>query len=93
MVDARTNETVVICYVSFISSYTYGDYVPQLDAHIDMASILLALEHLNHGVGTIVPEVEGINKRCPIRFTFETADDQGKVAICCSPYWTEEKRS
>eukprot|EP00980_Cylindrotheca_fusiformis_P029599 scaffold23584_cov127-Cylindrotheca_fusiformis.AAC.2 len=39
-----------------------------------MAAVLLALEHLNTGNGTIVKEIENLNDRCPIRFTAEIFD-------------------
>ena len=33
--------------------------------------IVLDLSHVNEGNGTFVPEVEGLNERCNIRFTTE----------------------
>jgi len=45
----------------------------------DIAGIALAIQHLNSGNGTIVPEIEGINKRCNIRFTFEVSDTEDSV--------------
>lgn len=40
------------------------------------AAIHLAMTHLNTGNGTIIPQVEGLNERCPIRFTFEIQDTE-----------------
>lgn len=45
----------------------------------DIAGIALATQHLNSGNGTIVPEVEGINKRCNVRFTYEISDTEDSV--------------
>jgi hypothetical protein len=39
-----------------------------------LAAVLLAVQHLNTGNGTIVQQVEGLNERCDIRFTTETFD-------------------
>jgi hypothetical protein len=39
-----------------------------------LAAVLLAVQHLNTGNGTIVQQVEGLNARCDIRFTTETFD-------------------
>ncbi|GKY96362.1 hypothetical protein MPSEU_000595800 [Mayamaea pseudoterrestris] len=74
----ETNETIAICHVSLITSFTYGDFVPQLDGLEDTYSIALALHHLNTGDGSIVPQVAGLNQRCKIRFTAEFTDDQGQ---------------
>lgn len=41
-----------------------------------VAAILLALQHLNTGNGTIIPQVDGLSDRCPIRFTTELWDSQ-----------------
>lgn len=35
------------------------------------AAVMLAIEHLNTGNGTIVQEVEGLDQRCPMKFTAE----------------------
>ncbi|CAJ1931277.1 unnamed protein product [Cylindrotheca closterium] len=39
-----------------------------------MAAVLLALEHLNTGNGTLVEEVGGLDERCNIKFTSEFKD-------------------
>ena len=39
--------------------------------------IPLAIEHLNSGNGIIVPEVDGLNNRCNIRFSAEFFDGEG----------------
>jgi hypothetical protein len=40
------------------------------------AAIALAAEHMNTGNGTIVSEVQDLNKRCNIRFTLESIDNE-----------------
>lgn len=40
----------------------------------DLANIQLAISHLNNGDGSVVPQVEGLNERCPVRFTGELRD-------------------
>merc|ERR1719223_1595406 len=39
-----------------------------------MAAVMLAVEHLNTGNGTLVGAVGGLDQRCPIRFNLETFD-------------------
>jgi len=41
----------------------------------------LAIEHLNSGNGVIIPEVEGLNERCPIRFTTEMIDSKRSPSV------------
>ena len=43
--------------------------------------IILAAHHLNVGDGSIVPAVEGLNTRCPIRFTLDFADTDGDSGV------------
>ncbi|KAL3940010.1 MAG: hypothetical protein SGBAC_005362 [Bacillariaceae sp.] len=43
-------------------------------AYQGMAAVLLALEHLNTGNGTLVEEVWGLHDRCNIKFTAEAKD-------------------
>jgi hypothetical protein len=40
------------------------------------AAIALAAEHMNTGNGDIVPEVQDLNKRCNVRFTVESIDNE-----------------
>ena len=49
----------------------------------DIGAVALALEHLNTGNGTIIREIEGLDQRCNVRFTFEVADTESstKVAV------------
>eukprot|EP00526_Cylindrotheca_closterium_P002603 CAMPEP_0113608382 /NCGR_PEP_ID=MMETSP0017_2-20120614/3900_1 /TAXON_ID=2856 /ORGANISM="Cylindrotheca closterium" /LENGTH=913 /DNA_ID=CAMNT_0000517073 /DNA_START=53 /DNA_END=2794 /DNA_ORIENTATION=+ /assembly_acc=CAM_ASM_000147 len=39
-----------------------------------MAAVMLAIEHLNTGNGTLVAEAEGLDQRCPIKFNLESFD-------------------
>lgn len=39
-----------------------------------MAAVLLAVEHLNTGNGTLVEEIQDLDQRCPIKFTAEICD-------------------
>lgn len=74
--DEEKDETIAICHISGILPFTQGDFSPNLNAHEDAANIALAIHHLNIGYGGMVPEVSGLNQRCPIRFTTEMADTQ-----------------
>jgi len=45
------------------------------------AATHLAIEHLNNGDGSVIPEVAGLNDRCPIRFTTEMIDTMRSPAM------------
>lgn len=74
--DPSTDEQVALCHLSSILPFTTGDYQPFRVAFEDLHSIVLAAHHLNTGDASIVPELDGLNKRCPIRFTTEFADTE-----------------
>eukprot|EP00980_Cylindrotheca_fusiformis_P017256 scaffold5338_cov112-Cylindrotheca_fusiformis.AAC.3 len=74
--DTDTEEDVVLFNLIGLLSFTRNGGSPFLGIHIDATAIALAAHHLNVGDGTIVPEVEGLNERCNIRFTVEFADTQ-----------------
>eukprot|EP00567_Pseudictyota_dubia_P003585 CAMPEP_0197442982 /NCGR_PEP_ID=MMETSP1175-20131217/8862_1 /TAXON_ID=1003142 /ORGANISM="Triceratium dubium, Strain CCMP147" /LENGTH=948 /DNA_ID=CAMNT_0042973555 /DNA_START=106 /DNA_END=2952 /DNA_ORIENTATION=+ len=40
----------------------------------DSSSVLMAMHHFNNGIPAVVDDVDGINERCPIRFTAEFFD-------------------
>jgi hypothetical protein len=45
------------------------------------ASVALAMEHLNTGNGTIVPELDGLDQRCPLRFVTEAFDIGSQASL------------
>jgi len=70
------------CHIVDMNRYSifYGpsrNEFPNQLVHGMLASVALALEHLNSGNGIIVEEVQGLNERCNIRFTLETLDTAG----------------
>ena len=65
-----------LCHLVAMIDFTHGDeqeWWPAWEAGLATA---LAVEHLNEGDGRIVPQVEGINRKCPIKFSIEFADTQ-----------------
>jgi hypothetical protein len=75
--DPETEEDVVLCHLSSLSAFTYGNFVPLELAFVDAAAISLAAHQLNVGDGSIVNILNGLNDRCNVRFTVEFADTQG----------------
>jgi hypothetical protein len=65
---------IAFCHISVLLPFTQGDNIPWLLTHEDGAIIALALQDLNEGNGIIIPEIEGLNERCNVRFTTEWAD-------------------
>eukprot|EP00980_Cylindrotheca_fusiformis_P021958 scaffold8805_cov109-Cylindrotheca_fusiformis.AAC.4 len=74
--DPDTGKDVVLCNLIGLLSLTINGFSPFLGIHIDATAMALAAHHLNVGDGTIVPEVQGLNDRCNVRFTVEFADTQ-----------------
>ena len=80
---SETGEPFAICPLSFVEPFTFGDDVPFQGIYEDAVSVALAVQHLNTGDGSIVPQVAGLHEKCPIRFTMMTADsaDSAGTAI------------
>jgi len=70
----ETGKEIPLCHLSGLLPFSYPDVVPYIVGFEWSASVSLAAQHLNTGNGVIVPEVEGLNKKCKIRFTTEFAD-------------------
>lgn len=43
--------------------------------------VFLAIKHLNSGDGSVIPEIEGLNERCNIRFTTEIFDTEASERV------------
>lgn len=74
---------IPICYMPYLLYFSKGDRVPlnELGRYEGLAAIFLAMEHLNTGNGTIVPELDGINERCPLRFTTDSFDTEQQKSV------------
>ena len=70
-----------ICHLDAFGPFTQGDKIARQDAFEEATAIVLAAHHLNIGDGSIVPQVEGLDKRCPIRFTVGFADTEYNARV------------
>ncbi|CAB9524750.1 acid type B receptor subunit 2 [Seminavis robusta] len=75
----QEEEEVPICrmdYMVGLSAVIQKRRVPinSVDQVEGAAAVALACEHLNTGDGSVVAEVEGLNKRCNIKFQFQALD-------------------
>ena len=70
--------SIEIAYLPYLIQFTCGDGVPQngLGFYDGVASISLAMEHLNTGNGSIIPEVSGLNQQCPLKFATSSFDTE-----------------
>ncbi|CAB9525328.1 Receptor-type guanylate cyclase gcy [Seminavis robusta] len=80
--DDNTDE-IAFCHLTAIIPFTTGDQKPFHIALEDAAVIALAIQDLNSGNGILVPEIQGLNESCNVRFTTEWLDTefQGGVAL------------
>ena len=74
--DGDNDSNIAICHLSTVLPFTQGDFKPVEPQYEDAVALALAVHQMNVGDGSIVPEIEGLNERCPIRFTFELADTE-----------------
>jgi len=74
---------IPLCHFSTIFPFTEGTYLPRQNNFEDGIAAALAAQHLNAGDGSVVPAIEGLNERCPVRFTMEFSDTkfQGGVTL------------
>lgn len=73
----QTEEKLAVCHM--INMNTYLEVIGL--GPIAAATTALALEHLNSGNGAVVKEVEGLNERCPIRFSTEFLDTKNSPRV------------
>jgi len=79
-IETSDNKKISLCYLPYLDSFSEGDDNEPYNAvgsYEGVAALLLALEHLNTGNGTIVPELNGINERCPLKFYTNSFDTKG----------------
>ena len=72
IVNVNSNDQYEITYLPILMSFTcYGKPTNDVGYYYGVASVSLAMEHLNlnTGNGSIVPEISGLNETCPLRFT------------------------
>lgn len=78
LTDSTSGEAYALCSLSHVAPFSNGYGFPYSFTHEDTVAMTLALAHLNTGDGSIVPQLQGLNERCKVRFTMETADHSWK---------------
>mmetsp|Transcript_18477 Transcript_18477/g.39971 ORF Transcript_18477/g.39971 Transcript_18477/m.39971 type:complete len:910 (+) Transcript_18477:305-3034(+) len=82
-----SSKPIPLCYFPYLSLFVrdgkpYNSGGSSGNGYYNgLAAISLALEHLNTGNGTIVPDLDGINQRCPLRFFTDSFDSEAQEAI------------
>jgi 7 transmembrane sweet-taste receptor of 3 GCPR/Receptor family ligand binding region len=78
------------CHIVGMNSFT-----PEhtLSVYEDTAAIVLALQHLNTGDGSVIPALEGLPERCPIRFSIEFIDTQANPGLAVDDVFDIASRS
>jgi len=72
-------ESIPVCHLINMNTYAKGPGI----GPIALTATLLAAEHLHSGNGVVIPQIQGLNESCPIRFTtefFDTKNDK-RVAM------------
>ena len=77
IVNVNSKDQFELAYLPILMSFTcYGKPTNDMGYYDGVASVSLAMEHLNTGNGSIVPEISGLNETCPLRFTTKSFDPQ-----------------
>ena len=79
VVELPDGTSIPYCHLAMVMPFSRvyddtGREAVDLGVFQGQASVMLAIEHLNTGNGTLVPELEGLDQRCPIKFTAEIFD-------------------
>jgi len=71
IVTLDNGDEVPFCHLSFFAAmFPTGDRIFTYDIFY---AVTRAVQDLNAGDGTVVPALQGLDQRCPIRFTMESA--------------------
>ncbi|KAL7544736.1 hypothetical protein ACHAWF_009197 [Thalassiosira exigua] len=75
-VEDGNNNLIPICFMPYMQPFSSSDgsHYNELGEYEGLATVALAMEHLNTGNGTIVPDLQDIHQRCPLRFTTKSFD-------------------
>jgi hypothetical protein len=71
------NTTIALCYMPMM--FEFGSNF--LGTYEGVASVALAMEHLNTGNGSIVRDLGGMNRTCPLRFITKAYDIGTQASI------------
>lgn len=69
--NSENNDNELLCHVPIFLRYSTDKGPSCQIAYSASAAAILAMHHFNNGDGSVVPELDGINKRCNIRLTTE----------------------
>jgi len=67
----NNDNELLLCHVPTFLRYSTDKGPSCQIAYSASAAAILAMHHFNNGDGSVVPELDGINKRCNIRLTTE----------------------
>jgi Receptor family ligand binding region/7 transmembrane sweet-taste receptor of 3 GCPR len=80
--DRLTGDRIAFCHLISMNAFsrTAGGNTTYSDVAYESAiATMLAVQHLNTGDGSIIPELEGLPERCPIRFSIQYVDTEFDV--------------
>lgn len=80
--EEAAHDELAICHLPYLMKFSHdGATFNNVGSYEGGAAVALAAQHLNVGDGSIVPEVEGLDERCNVRFTLEMHDTKGSEAV------------
>ena len=73
-------QTIALCSINPLMGYTNSGGGLSRGAYRNHAAVMLAAHHLNTGDASLVPQLEGLPDRCPVRFAVEAVNDQRSIS-------------
>ena len=74
---SAVEEDIALCYLPILLTFNMSSTNGVFHG---LASAALAIEHLNTGNGSIVPELAELNQRCPLRFVIDAFDTKEQAS-------------
>ena len=74
--DLSSGDKLAVCNLLAFQPFTDGSRTSIRLGFEHSVPVVLAAHHLNTGDGSLVPQVQGLNDRCPIRFMVEMVDTE-----------------
>jgi hypothetical protein len=92
-----TEEEEAICQIDAFYPFSNVAYeedetapnLPNPWVFMDVTATLLAIYHLNYGIGDVVPALKGLNETCDLRFVVKLFDDEGQPPVAVDQLSTD----
>ena len=71
MITTPEGEELGFCHIPVFND------IRDIDSVKGLIGVYLAIKHLNYGIGDVIPELNGMDGKCNVRFTTEFVNTEG----------------